>query len=64
MEEEKNWGGRRQGAGRPRGIKKPYKVISACVPVEYADKLKQAAEKAGVSISKFIQMAIDKELEK
>ncbi len=58
--EEKNWGGVRKGSGRKKGIKKPYAVLSVSVPVEYKEKLKIAAEKNGVTMSKFIQEAIDR----
>ena len=49
------------GSGRPRGIKKPYRTVSANLPAEYYDKLK-AATKAGLSVIKFIQRAVDREL--
>lgn len=61
MEEKKvdGRGGARPGSGRPKGIKTPYKRISLNLPEEYSAKLKMAAEKEGLSMSKFIQKAID-----
>lgn len=52
-------GGRREGAGRPKGVKKPYKKVTVALPVEYVDKLKDAARSHNVSIGKFVQLAID-----
>ena len=43
-------GGARAGAGRPKGIKIPYKTISMRLPEEYVDMLHIAAEKSGLSI--------------
>ena len=65
MEEKKvdGRGGARAGSGRPKGIKTPYKRISLNLPEEYSAKLKMAAEKEGLSMSKFIQKAIDDALE-
>ena len=64
MEEKKKdgRGGKRPGAGRPKGIKTPYKNITIGLPVEYVEKLHQAAEKKGVSIGAFIKLAVDEEL--
>ncbi len=61
MEEEKKdtRGGRRPGAGRPKGVNKPYKSFAVTLPVEYIEKIKAAADRRGLSISKFIQEAID-----
>ena len=66
MEEKKvdGRGGARAGSGRPKGIKTPYKRISLNLPEEYSAKLKMAAEKEGLSMSKFIQKAIDDALER
>ena len=65
MEEKKvdGRGGARAGSGRPKGIKTPYRRISLNLPEEYSAKLKMAAEKEGLSMSKFIQKAIDDALE-
>ena len=65
MEEKKadGRGGARAGSGRPKGIKTPYRRISLNLPEEYSAKLKMAAEKEGLSMSKFIQKAIDYALE-
>lgn len=57
-------GGVRAGAGRPKGIKIPYKTISMRLPEEYVDKLHIAAEKSGLSINGFMKKAIDSELER
>ena len=61
MAEEKKdtRGGARPGAGRPKGINKPYKAFSIKLPVEYIDKIKEAADKHGLSVSRFIQEAVD-----
>lgn len=61
MEEEKKdaRGGARPGAGRPKGVNKPYKSFAVTLPVEYIEKIKDAAERHGLSISKFIQEAVD-----
>ena len=61
MEEKKETrGGARSGSGRPKGINKPYKAFSIKLPVEYIDKIKQAAESHGLSVSRFIQEAVDR----
>lgn len=61
MEEKKDTrGGRRPGAGRPKGVTKPYKAFSVKLPVEYIDKIKNAADRHGLSVSKFIQEAVDR----
>lgn len=52
-------GGKRDGAGRPKGIKKPYKPIALSLPAEYADRMKQLAEQEQISISKLLQKMID-----
>lgn len=56
-------GGARAGAGRPKGIKIPYKTISMRLPEE-VDKLHIAGEKSGLSINGFMRKAIDSELER
>lgn len=53
-------GGSRPGAGRPRGIKRPYKAFSIKLPVEYIERIKDKAERHGLSVSKLIQDAIDR----
>ena len=46
MEETKTGrGGKRPGAGRPKGIKKPYAQIVCSVPLEYSERLRAMAEK-------------------
>ena len=62
MEDKKTRGGARPGAGRPKGVKRPYKVVSVNLTLEYEAKLKEAAAKAGLSVSKFVQMVIDRQL--
>ena len=57
--ENKNWGGARKGAGRPKGIKKPYAHICASVPAEYVDKLKDIAAREGLTVGKLLQIMID-----
>ena len=52
-------GGARPGAGRPKGINRPYKAFSVKLPIEYIEKIKEAADRNGLSISKFIQEAVD-----
>ena len=47
------------GAGRPKGINRPYKAFSVKFPVEYIDKIREKADENGMSISKFIQKAVD-----
>ena len=49
-----NWGGARKGAGRPRGIKKPYKTMTISVPEPIAAELKELAAQSGKSFSRFI----------
>lgn len=63
MEEEKKTtgrGGARPGAGRPKGVKKPWVNISVAFPLEEAEELKRKAEKKGVSVSAFIRDVIRK----
>ncbi len=61
MEETKTGrGGKRPGAGRPKGIKKPYAQIVCSVPLEYSERLRAMAEKKeGLSLSKMLQKIID-----
>ncbi len=61
MEEEKKTtgrGGARPGAGRPKGVKKPWVNISVAFPLEEAEELKRKAEKKGISVSAFIRDVI------
>ena len=62
MAEEKKdtRGGARPGAGRPKGINKPYRSFAVTLPVEYIDKIKAKADEHGLSISKFIQESVDR----
>lgn len=60
MEETKTGrGGKRPGAGRPKGIKKPYAQIVCSVPLEYSERLRAMAGKEGLSLSKMLQKIID-----
>lgn len=60
MEEtKKGRGGKRPGAGRPKGIKKPYAQIVCSVPLEYSERLRAMAEKEGLSLSRMLQKVID-----
>ena len=58
MEEVSSWGGKRKGAGRPkgttRGTQRPYKHMSVCFLEEDAAAIKEAAAKAGLTVSKFL----------
>ena len=56
-------GGARPGAGRPKGIRRPYCSFSVKLPAEYPDRIRMAAERRGLSVSKFIQMVVDEALE-
>lgn len=61
MAEEKKStkGGARAGAGRPKGIKKPYAQIVCSVPKEYSDRLREMATAESLSLSKMLQKLID-----
>ena len=60
MEDKKDTrGGARPGAGRPKGINRPYKAFSVKLPVESIDKIREKADEYGMSVSKFIQKAVD-----
>lgn len=58
---ESNHGGKRDGAGRKKGIKKPYQSITIALPEEDAMKLRALAEKNGLSISKYVLSLIENE---
>ena len=61
MDEKKDTrGGRRPGAGRPKGVTKPYKSFAVTLPVEYIERIKAKADEHGLSVSKFIQEAVDR----
>lgn len=62
MEDTSTRGGKRRGAGRPRGIKRPYKKITINMPEEYTNKLKLLAKQKGTSLSKLLQGFIDENL--
>ena len=59
MMEEKKWGGKREGAGRPKGINKPYKTFTCALPIEAIDRLKSAAKTAGLTVPKLLQKMTD-----
>lgn len=56
--EVSTWGGKRKGAGRPKGstsgIKHPYTKISVCFLEEDAIAIKHEAKKQGLTVSKFL----------
>lgn len=51
---ERNWGGKRKGAGRKKGISIVYKTFSVSLPEDEYKVLKDAAEKQKMTISRFI----------
>lgn len=57
--EKKTKGGARAGAGRPKGIKRPYAQIVCSVPLEYSERLRKLAKSEGLSLSKMLQKIID-----
>lgn len=60
MEDKKETrGGRREGAGRPKGIKKPYRPINTSVPEEYADKLRILSKRNGISYGQMLKKYVD-----
>lgn len=59
MEKKDKRGGKREGAGRPKGINKPYSQVSLTLPSEYADRLRELAKRKELSISKLLQKMID-----
>ena len=65
MEEEKKntHGGKREGAGRPKGIKTPYKGISTKMPVEYVERLRILSKKDNISIGQILKDYVDKNWE-
>ena len=50
---ERNWGGKREGAGRKKG-EVVYKTISISLPEDEMKILQQAAENQQMSVSRFI----------
>ncbi len=50
---ERNWGGKRKGAGRKKGDT-IYKTISISLPEEKMEILEEAAEKQQMTVSRFI----------
>lgn len=50
---ERNWGGKRRGAGRKKGGV-IYKTISVVLPEEEAELLKQLAERHRMTVSRFV----------
>jgi len=64
---KRNWGGKRQGAGRKKGNVK-YKTFSVVLPEDEADLLKRIAEGQNKTVSRFIseylQLGVAVEIEK
>lgn len=64
---ERNWGGKRQGAGRKKGSVK-YTTFSVVLPEEEAALLKKIAERQNKTVSRFIseylQLDVATEIEK
>lgn len=64
---KRNWGGKRQGAGRKKGNVK-YKTFSVVLPEDEADLLKRIAERQNKTVSRFIseylQLGVVVEIEK
>ena len=52
---ERNWGGKRKGAGRRKGISVVYKTFSVSLPEDEYKVLKDAAERQGMTVSRFIR---------
>lgn len=59
MEEIKKRGGKREGAGRPKGIKIPYKAVNTSIPEEYAAKLKILTEKNNITVGQILKRYVD-----
>lgn len=59
MEKIGKRGGAREGAGRPKGVKKPYKPLCCSLPEDYVKRAKTMAEKEGLSLGKLLQKMID-----
>ena len=57
---ERNWGGKRQGAGRKKG-KIVYKTISITLPIEELTVLQNAAQNQKMTVSRFISKYLDLE---
>lgn len=50
---ERNWGGKREGAGRKKGDI-VYKTISICLPEEEVKILQESAKNQKMTVSRFI----------
>lgn len=50
---ERNWGGKRKGAGRKKGVSIIYKTFSVSLPKDEYKVLKDAAERKRMTISRF-----------
>ncbi len=48
------WGGKREGAGRPKGITKKYKTLSIALPEDKAEQIRQLAAESGKSMARYI----------
>ena len=64
---ERNWGGKRRGAGRQKGNLR-YRTFSVVLPEEEAALLKKIAERQNKTVSRFIseylQLDVAAEIEK
>lgn len=59
MEEIKKRGGKRKGAGRPKGIKVPYKAVNTSIPEEYTEKLKILTERNNITVGQILKKYVD-----
>ena len=50
---ERNWGGKRKGAGRKKG-NTVYKTISVSLPEDELEILQETAERQNMTVSRFI----------
>lgn len=50
---DRNWGGKREGAGRKKG-NIVYKTISICLPEEEMTVLIEAAKRQDLTVSRFV----------
>ena len=54
---DRNWGGKREGAGRKKGDT-VYKTFSVVLPAEEYELLKECAVREKLSVSRFISYAL------
>ena len=55
----RNWGGRRVGAGRPRTQHKTYRRFSIALPEKYAEKFMTISEKHQLSYGRLLRRLLD-----